>query len=494
MAKKIQNFVNGKKITGSLAETHQILNPSDGKTPEFELNYSTAEDVNTAVQAAKAAFPAWRDTPVMKRCRTLFHVKELLEQNIDEIADILARENGKAVSEAEGSIRRGIEVVEFAAGMPTLAKGDYVENIASRIDGYIYREPLGVVVGACPFNFPAMIPMWMFPVAIALGNTFVLKPSEKCPATATRLVEIFKEGGIPDGVLNVVHGDKIAFESLLTHPDIKAISFVGSTPVAKYVWETGTKHGKRVQSLGGAKNYVVVMPDASPADTISAVIGSTFGCAGERCMASSVLVFVGDADKLLPDFIAAAKAIKVGNGLDKSTQMGPLVTKEHKARVVDYINIGVKEGAKLLLDGREVKVAGLEGGYYVGPTIFDNVTSDMRIAKEEIFGPVLCIMRAKSLTEAIALANKSTFGNGASIFTESGAAAREFRNTVECGMMGINSGVPAPMAFFSFGGQKNSIFGDLRAHGPDSVEFYSRKKTVIEKWNGGKETGNIWGK
>lgn len=494
MAKKIQNYINGKKISGSQAEVHQIINPSDGKTPEFELNYSTAEDVNNAVQVAKAAFPGWRDTPIMKRCRTLFHVKELLEQNMDELANIVARENGKAVSEAEGSIRRGIEVVEFAAGMPTLSKGDYVENIAARIDGYIYREPLGVVAGACPFNFPAMIPMWMFPVAIALGNTFVLKPSEKCPATSTRLVEIFKEGGIPDGVLNVVHGDKVAFESLITHPDVKAVSFVGSTPVAKYVWETGTKHGKRVQSLGGAKNYVVVMPDASPSDTISAVIGSTYGCAGERCMASSVLVFVGEADKLLPDIIAAAKAIKVGNGLDKTTQMGPLVTKEHKARVVDYINIGVKEGAKLLLDGREVKVPGLEGGYFVGPTIFDNVTSDMRIAKEEIFGPVLCIMRAKTLTEAIALANKSTFGNGASIFTESGAAAREFRSTVECGMMGINSGVPAPMAFFSFGGQKNSIFGDLRAHGPDSVEFYSRKKTVIEKWNGGKETGNIWGK
>jgi len=494
MAKKVQNFIGGKNVSGSQAELHQIVNPSDGKTVEFELNYSSAEDVNTAVQTAKAAFPAWRDTPVMKRCRTLFHVKELLEQRIDEIADTLARENGKAVSEAEGSIRRGIEVVEFAAGMPTLAKGDYVENIATRIDGFIYREPLGVVAGACPFNFPAMIPLWMFPVAIALGNTFVLKPSEKCPATATKLVEIFKEGGIPDGVLNVVQGDKIAFESLITHPEIKAVSFVGSTPVAKYVWETGTKHGKRVQALGGAKNYIIVMPDASEADTISAIIGSSYGCAGERCMASSVVVFVGEAENLLPKVINAAKAIKMGDGLDKSTQMGPLVTKEHKARVVDYINIGVKEGAKLLLDGREAKVPGRENGFFVGPTIFDNVTSDMRIAKEEIFGPVLCVMRAKSLTEAIKLANTSVLGNGASIFTESGAAAREFRSTIECGMLGINSGVPAPMAFFSFGGHKNSMYGDLRAHGPDSVEFYSKKKTVIERWNGGKETGNIWGK
>lgn len=494
MTQKIQNYVNGQKVSGSLAETHQIINPANGKTVEFELNYSSAQDVDKVVQAAKAAFPAWRDTPVMKRCRILFHIKELLEQHMDELVNILVRENGKAISEAEGDIRRGIEVVEFAAGMPTLAKGDYVENIASRIDGFIYREPLGVVAGACPFNFPAMIPMWMFPVALALGNTFVLKPSEKCPATATRLVEIFKEGGIPDGVLNVVHGDKIAFESLITHPDIKAVSFVGSTPVAKFVWETGTKHGKRVQALGGAKNYVIVMPDASPTDTVNAIIGSTYGCAGERCMASSVLVFVGESDKILSQVIEAAKAIKIGDGLDKKTQMGPVITKEHKARVIDYINIGVKEGAKILLDGREIKVAGLENGNFIGPTIFDNVTTDMRIAKEEIFGPVLCVMRANSLTEAIKLANTSVLGNGASIFTESGAAAREFRATIECGMLGINSGVPAPMAFFSFGGHKNSMYGDLRAHGPDSVEFYSKKKTVIERWNGGKETGNIWGK
>jgi malonate-semialdehyde dehydrogenase (acetylating)/methylmalonate-semialdehyde dehydrogenase len=339
-----------------------------------------------------------------------------------------------------------------------------------------------------------MIPLWMFPVALALGNTFVLKPSEKCPATATRLAEIFMEGGIPDGVLNVVHGDGTAFESLLTHPDIRAVSFVGSTPVAKHVWETGTRNGKRVQALGGAKNYIIVMPDASPAETVEAIIGSTFGCAGERCMASSVAVFVGGSDALLPEVLAATQAIRVGDGRNPATQMGPLVTREHQERVLKYIALGVQEGAALLLDGRLVKVPGKEQGYFVGPTVFDRVTPEMRVAKEEIFGPVLCVMRAASLSAAVALANTSPYGNGASIFTESGAAAREFRSTIECGMLGINSGVPAPMAFFSFGGQKSSLFGDLRAHGPDAVEFYSRKKTVIERWNGGKEAGTIWGK
>ncbi|PCJ55489.1 MAG: methylmalonate-semialdehyde dehydrogenase (CoA acylating) [Planctomycetota bacterium] len=494
MVRKIQNLIGGEWISGSQAEVHQIINPNNGVTTEYELNYSTEEDVDKAVAVAKEAFPAWRNTSVVKRCRILFHVKELLEQSMDELAETLSRENGKTVGEAAGSIRRGIEVVEFAAGMPSLSKGDFIENIAGEVDGYIYREPLGVVVGGCPFNFPGMIPMWMIPVALACGNTFILKPSEKCPATATKLVEIFKAGGIPDGVLNLVQGDAVAFNRLITHKDVKAISFVGSTPVAKHVWETGTSHGKRVQALGGAKNYIIVMPDASPKETVNAIIGSSYGCAGERCMASSILLLVGEAEKLLNQVVEAAKNIKVGDVADSSTQMGPLVTPEHKERVLEYIKIGVNEGANLILDGREVTVEGKEKGNFVGPTIFDNVNVDMRIAKEEIFGPVLSVMRATNLGEAIEMANTSLFGNGGSIFTESGTAAREFRTKVECGMLGINTGVPAPMAFFSFGGHKNSFFGDLRAHGPDGVEFYTKKKAIIEQWNGGKASESIWGK
>jgi len=494
MTKRLQNLIGGTWTDPSGDQSYQVLNPADGVTPVAELRYSTESDAEAAVAAAQAAFPAWRDTPVVKRSRILAHIKELLEERMDEIAALLVEENGKLLGEAQGSVRRGMEVVEFASGMPSLAKGDFIEDIAARVDGYIYREPLGVVVGACPFNFPAMIPLWMFPVAVACGNTFILKPSEKCPATATLLVEIFQEGGLPDGVVNLVQGDRYAFESLIKNPDVKAVSFVGSTPAAQNVWEMATSHHKRVQALGGAKNYIIVMPDADPDAALQAIIGSTYGCAGERCMASSVLVMVGDCGDLLERVVEAAKGLCLGSGLDSSTGMCALVTAEHKERVERYIGIGVEEGATLVLDGRGAAVPDLPDGNFVGPTVFDNVQPEMRIAKEEIFGPVLSVMRAATLAESIELANSSPFGNGASIFTSSGGAAREFRNRVECGMIGINAGVPAPMAFFSFGGTKNSIFGDLRAHGPDSVEFYTKKKAVIERWFDQGRTGTVWGK
>jgi len=494
MTRSLQNLVGGSWTDPSGEEIHKILNPADGKTIVAELRYSTDRDTAAAVEAAKTAFPSWRATPVVKRCRILAHIKELLEQRMDEVATLLVEENGKLLSEAQGSIRRGLEVVEFASGMPSLSKGDFIEDIANRVDGYIYREPLGVVVGACPFNFPAMIPMWMFPVAIACGNTFVLKPSEKCPATATLLAQIFQEGGLPEGVLNLVQGDRYVFESLIKNPDVQAVSFVGSTPAARNVWETAAGHHKRVQALGGAKNYIIVMPDADPEASLQAIIGSTYGCAGERCMASSVLVIVGNCGDLLDRVIERARGLALGSGLEPSTGMCALVTSEHRQRVEDYIQIGIEEGATLLLDGRGATVPDLPRGNFVGPTIFDNVKPGMRIATEEIFGPVLSVMRAATLDEAIEMANSSPYGNGASIFTGSGGAAREFRNRIECGMIGINAGVPAPMAFFSFGGFKSSIFGDLRAHGPDSVEFYTRKKAVIERWFDQGETGTVWGK
>jgi len=494
MTRQLKNLIGGKWEVPGGSQRRQITNPADGRTVVAELSHATASDVAQAVAAASEAFAGWRDTPVVRRCRILFHCKELLEQRMGEIAEVLVSENGKTLAEAEGEVRRGIEVVEVAAGMPSLAKGDFIEDIASRVDGYIYREPLGVVAGACPFNFPAMIPMWMFPVAVACGNTFVLKPSDKCPATAVLIGEIFQQGGLPDGVLNIVHGAREVFEALIDADKVAAISFVGSTAVARSVWERATGRHKRVQALGGAKNYIVVMPDADPAATVEAVVGSSYGCAGQRCMASAVLVPVGGAAAIVDQVVEAAKRIKLGDGMDPTTTMGPLVTAEQKHRVEQYIQMGVDEGGKLLLDGRGAKVDGLPDGFFVGPTIFDRVTPQMRIGREEIFGPVLSVMRAGDLDEALALANSSEYGNGASIFTASGGAAREFRNRIECGMIGINAGVPAPMAFFSFGGFKASIFGDLRMHGPDGIEFYTRKKGVIDRWFEIGTPGSVWGK
>jgi len=493
MARELKNLIGGERRAGGGAR-REIIDPADGKTVVATVTFSTAEDVRAAVEAAAAAFPEWRATPIVRRCRILFHIKELLEERLDELAEIIVSENGKTFAEARGDVRRGIEVVEFAAGGPHLSKGEFIEDIAARIDGYIYREPLGVVAGACPFNFPAMVPMWMFPVAVAMGNTFVLKPSEKCPATAAAVAEIFREGGLPPGVLNVVHGARETFEALITAEEVKAVSFVGSTAAAENVWATATRAGKRVQALGGAKNFIIVMPDAEREETVKAVIGSSFGCAGERCMASSVLVPVGNAADIIQDVVAAARSLKLGCGMEAGTQMGPLVSAAHRKRVEDYIALGTDEGAELLLDGRGATVAGYEGGFWMGASVFDRVKPEMRIAREEIFGPVLSLMRAGDLDEAIGLANSSPYGNGASIFTASGGAAREFRNRIECGMIGINAGVPAPMAFFGFGGHKMSLFGDLRVQGTDSVEFYTQKKSVIQRWFGMGETGNTWGK
>ncbi len=487
-------FIDGQ--AGSSGETPvDIYNPARGEDGGVlaSVSYADAAEVRRAVDSASRAFGAWRDTPIVKRCRILFKCKQLLEEHADELARLIVRENGKTFCEAEGEVRRGIEVVEFAAGMPSLAKGDYIPDIAGRVDGYMLREPLGVVVGACPFNFPGMIPMWMFPVAIACGNCFILKPSEKCPLTGLRLAELFSEGGLPDGVLNVVQGDGETFRSLIEQPEVRAVSFVGSTPVARQVWELAGKHHKRVQALGGAKNHNLILPDAEPASTIDALIGSAYGCAGERCMATSVAVLVGDAAEMIPDLIEAAKALKLGDGLDDGTTLGPLISAQQKQRAVDYLGIGQDEGAELILDGREAALPD-GGGHFLGASIFDRVTPDMRIARDEIFGPVLCLMRADSLDQAIDLANASEFGNGASIFTASGGAAQHFRTRIQAGMIGINAGVPAPMAMFPFGGHKKSFFGDLRAQGPDGIEFYTQKKTVIERWPERGPTGNIWGK
>jgi len=494
MPKQLTNLVGEQRVEAHGDEPHRILNPADGESVVAELRYSTADDVSQAVEAAARAFPAWRDLPVVRRCRILFHCKELLEQKLEDISRSIVFENGKLMSEGEGETRRGVEVVEFACGMPSMSKGDFIENISTRVDGYIYREPVGVVACACPFNFPAMIPMWMFPVALACGNTVVLKPSEKCPVSATLVAEIFLEGGLPPGVLNVVQGARETFEALITHPRVDAVSFVGSSRAAENVWQTAGRHHKRVQALGGAKNHILVMPDAEPGGTIEAIIHSAFGCAGQRCMAASVVVLVGEAGKLLPDLAGAAEALKLGSGLDPDTGMGPVISAAQKRRVEEFVDIGVSEGAELVLDGRGANVPDRPKGFFVGPCILDRVTPPMRIAREEIFGPVLSVMRADSLDQALELANSSPYGNGASIFTSSGGAAREFRNRIECGMIGINAGVPAPMAFFSFGGFKNSFFGDLRAHGPDSVEFYTRKKAVIDRWLSIEGTGSVWGR
>lgn len=494
MAQTLKNLIGGQWVEATGDKKRPILNPADGTTVLAEVPDSSAADVDRAVAAAAEAFPAWRDMPVVRRCRILFHCKELLEQRSGEIAECMVRENGKTLAEAEGEVRRGIEVVEFAAGMPSMMKGDFIEDIATRVDGFIYREPLGVVVGACPFNFPAMIPMWMFPVAIACGNTFILKPSDKCPMTGALVADIMKQGGLPDGVLSVVHGGGDTVGYLIEHAEVEAISFVGSTPIAESVWRLASGAGKRVQALGGAKNYIVVMPDADLEQTADAVIGSTYGCAGERCMASSVLVPVGDGDAIVDRVIEMAQALKLGDGLATDTGMGPVISAEHKQRVEEYIQIGVDEGATLRLDGRGAQAAGLPDGFFVGPTILDAVTPSMRIAQEEIFGPVLSVMRASTLDEAIAFANATAFGNGNSIFTASGGAARKFRHEIQCGMIGINAGVPAPMAFFSFGGHKRSLFGDLRVHGPDGIEFYTRKKAVIERWPETGPSGSVWGK
>ncbi len=457
-----------------------VTNPATGETIA-EVPYATEADIDRAVRAAHAAFLKWRDVPVVDRVQVLYRYKALLDKHSDEIAATLTRENGKTADDSKMEVRRMIQMVEVACGMPSLMMGDSLNDVAQGIDCKTIRQPIGVCAGITPFNFPAMVPLWMYPFAIACGNTFVLKPSEKVPLTPTRSIELLHDAGLPPGVLNLVHGGKDAVNALLHHPLVKAISFVGSTPVAKYIYTTAATEGKRVQALGGAKNHLVVMADADMPKTVEAIIGSAFGAAGERCLAGSVLVPVGDAaGPLLDLLVRRTQSLAVGDGSQSGVEMGPLVTGDHCAKVAGYVEKGVAEGATPLVDGRERK--GSADGFYLGPTIFDHVTPDMTIAREEIFGPVLSVIRVNTLDEAINLVNASPFGNATAIFTSNGKSAREYSSRIEVGMVGVNVGVAAPMAFFPFAGWKNSFFGDLHAHGKDAVSFYTEQKVIMSRW------------
>jgi malonate-semialdehyde dehydrogenase (acetylating)/methylmalonate-semialdehyde dehydrogenase len=475
----ISFYVNGAWEQPDGRTKQPITNPATGAVLA-EVPYATEADVDRAVRAAHEAFLKWRDVPVVDRVQVLYRYKALLEEHAGEIAAILTRENGKTSDDSRAEVRRMIQMVEVACGMPSLMMGDSLNDVALGIDCKTVRQPIGVCAGITPFNFPAMVPMWMLPFAIACGNTFVLKPSEKVPLTPTRAIELLDEAGLPAGVVNLLHGGKEAVDTLLHHPLVKAVSFVGSTPVAKYIYATAAAQGKRVQALGGAKNHLIVMPDADMPKTVEAIIGSAFGAAGERCLAGSVLVPVGDAaGPLLDLLVKRTKGLAVGDGSQQGTEMGPLVTSDHCKRVEGYVEKGVSEGATPLVDGRERKAA---GGFFLGPTIFDHVTPEMTIAREEIFGPVLSVIRVKTLDDAIALVNRSPFGNATAIFTSSGKAAREYSSRCEVGMVGVNVGVAAPMAFFPFAGWKNSFFGDLHAHGRDGVAFYTEQKVIMSRW------------
>ena len=484
-------FIGGEWLQPKVAGT-PIFNPSTGDIIA-ECPLGTPADVNAAVEAAQAALPAWMETPPVERVRILARFKMLMEDNFEDIVRCNTREHGKTLVESRGDVKRGMEVIEFALGVPSLLMGDVIENIARGIDCEAIRQPLGVCVGITPFNFPAMVPLWMYPIAIACGNTFVLKPSEKVPLTAIKIAKLLEKAGLPKGVLNIVHGGREVVDALLAHPKVKAISFVGSTPIARYIYEVGTKHGKRVQSNGGAKNYVVIMPDADIENSTRGVIEAAFGCAGERCMAGSTAVVVGGAEKsVLPTLIEAAKRIKVGP-TDRAAQpdMGALITEQHRDRVLRLIEAGVKEGAKIPADGRGVKVSEAPNGFYVGATILDHVERGMTVVNEEIFGPVLNVMHMEDLDAAIEVANKSFYGNGASIFTRSGKAAREFKHRVNCGMVGINIGVPASMAWFPFNGWNESFFGDLHMQGKEGVQFFTQQKVTTSRWFSYGE-GDIW--
>ncbi|WP_427127684.1 CoA-acylating methylmalonate-semialdehyde dehydrogenase (plasmid) [Priestia megaterium] len=479
--KVIQNYIAGEWIESSTSLREKVYNPATGEVIA-EVPLSTKEDVDKAVQAANEAFKGWSKTAVPKRARILFKYQQLLVDNWDELAKLVTVENGKSFNEAYGEVQRGIECVEFAAGAPTLMMGKQLPDIATGIESGMYRYPIGVIGGITPFNFPMMVPCWMFPLAIACGNTFVLKPSERTPLLAARLVELFEEAGLPKGVLNIVNGAHDVVNGLLEHKLVKAISFVGSQPVAEYVYKKGTGNLKRVQALAGAKNHSIVLNDADLDVATKQIIGAAFGSAGERCMAASVVTVQEEiADKLINRLVEEANNIVIGNGLEKDVFLGPVIRENHKERTLSYIKSGVEEGARLVRDGREDSAV-KDKGYFVGPTIFDHVTQEMKIWQDEIFAPVLSIVRVKSLEEAIEVANNSRFANGACIYTDSGASVREFRENIESGMLGVNVGVPAPMAFFPFSGWKDSFYGDLHANGTDGVEFYTRKKMVTARY------------
>jgi len=479
----IGHWIGGRGTRGSAARSQAVFNPSTGAVARQVL-LASGDDVAAAVAAAKAAQPAWGDTPPLRRARVLNQFLALLNQHRDTLAAMITAEHGKVFTDAQGEVSRGIDIVEFACGVPQLLKGDYTEQVSTGIDNWTLRQPLGVVAGITPFNFPCMVPMWMFPLAIACGNAFVLKPSERDPSPSLFMAGLLQQAGLPDGVFNVVQGDKVAVDALLSHPDVKALSFVGSTPIAHYLYETGAHHGKRVQALGGAKNHMVVMPDADLDQAVDALIGSAYGSAGERCMAVSVAVLVGDiGDKIVPRLAERARALKVRNPMDLDAEMGPIVTRQALDRIEGYIGLGVEEGAKLLVDGRGLKVPGLEGGFFTGGTLFDQVTPQMRIYREEIFGPVLVCVRARDLGEAVQLVNDHEYGNGVACFTSDGGVAREFARRVQVGMVGINVPIPVPMAWHGFGGWKRSLFGDMHAYGEEGVRFYTRQKSVMQRWS-----------
>jgi malonate-semialdehyde dehydrogenase (acetylating)/methylmalonate-semialdehyde dehydrogenase len=472
-------WIDGKRIS-SAQRFGEVFNPATGQVAK-RVVFSDASLVDAAVKAASAAFPAWRDTPPLRRARVLQEFLALLKKNQKQLAAIVTEEHGKTLPDAMGSVQRGIEVVEFACGIPHLLKGEYAESVGTQVDTHTVRQPVGVCAGITPFNFPVMVPLWMFPMAIACGNSFILKPSEKVPSASIRMAELFHEAGLPDGVLNVLHGDKESVDGLLAHPGIHAVSFVGSTPIAKYIYETCARHGKRVQALGGAKNHAVVLPDADLEFTADALIGAAYGSAGERCMAISAVVAVGSAgDPLVRLLERKAKAIKVGAGDAEGVDMGPLVTGQHRDKVAGYVEAGIKEGAKLVVDGRNSALP--KEGFFLGTSLFDHVKPQMSIYKDEIFGPVLIVLRAQTLDEAISLVNQNPYANGTAIFTESGGAARRFENEIQVGMVGINVPIPVPVAFFSFGGWKSSLFGDLHVHGMESVKFYTRTKVITTRW------------
>jgi len=485
-----RSFIGGQTVSGSSERTSEVFDPALGAVIG-QVRMSTAADVDAAVARAKAAFPGWAGTTPLRRSRILNRFRDLLEQNEDRIAALITSEHGKVHGDAAGEVTRGIEVVEFSIGIPHLLKGEVTENVGTSVDSHSLRQPLGVVAGITPFNFPVMVPMWMFPVALACGNTFVLKPSERDPSAAVLLGELLAEAGLPPGVFNVVQGDKEAVDAILDHPDIQAVSFVGSTPIARYIYQRASARGKRSQALGGAKNHLVVLPDADLDLTADALMGAAYGAAGERCMAISVAVVVGDAtaDALVEKLLPRIQKLKVGPGSDRASEMGPLVSRQHRDKVVGYIGQGVAEGARLLVDGRGCAVAGHPDGYWVGATLFDHVKASMTIYREEIFGPVLAVVRVPDYATAVQLVNDHEYGNGAAIFTRDGDAARDFSHRVQAGMVGVNVPIPVPMAFHSFGGWKASLFGDHHMHGPEGVRFYSRLKTITTRWPTGMRGG-----
>ncbi len=482
----ITHYIGGARSAGTSPRAQDVTNPATGAITG-RVSLANAADVDAAVAAAQAAFPAWADTPPIRRARVMFKFLELVNLHKDDLARAITAEHGKVFTDAQGEVSRGIDIIEFACGIPQLLKGDFTDQVSTGMDNWTIRQPLGVVAGITPFNFPVMVPMWMFPVAIAAGNTFVLKPSPIDPTPSLLIADLLKQAGLPDGVFNVVQGDKEAVDALLVHPDVKAISFVGSTPIANYIYETGAHHGKRVQALGGAKNHMVVMPDADLDQAVDALIGSAYGSAGERCMAISVAVLVGDvAEKIMPKLIERTKTLKVLNGTNLAAEMGPIVTRAAHERISGYIDAGVMQGADLLVDGRQFDAKqtgeGCENGFWMGGTLFDNVTPSMRIYKEEIFGPVLSCVRVADFGEAVQLINDHEFGNGTSCFTRDGNVAREFARRIQVGMVGINVPIPVPMAWQGFGGWKKSLFGDMHAYGEEGVRFYTKQKSIMQRW------------